>query len=225
MAAVTIGRVMMSPYDRAGAPFLSGLATCTSHLDTDEVIEIVRSRAGESELNDLLRHAVNRLVRSHDWIVEREVSDRDHRLSRVDLAMTETGSEMRFAWVEAKLKYASDAVDSPDVFINGGNSIAKDAGKLFARSTDTPAFLLTWVPYVSHSTNALRYGAGHSQGNDGWRVRLDLDRCRDACAALLHQFGDAHRVEVHSGTGKFGALVLDAWWTPVHPKGTTEKRD
>lgn len=216
---------MLTPYDRAGAPFLSGLATCTTHLETDEVIEIVRSRAGEAELNDLLRHAVNRLVRPQAWIVEREVSDRDHGLSRVDLAMTETGSGMRFAWVEAKLKYASDAVDSPDVFIDGGNSIAKDAGKLLARSTDTPAFLLTWVPYVSYSTYALRYGAGHSHGDDGWRVRLDLDQCRAASASLLRQFGDVERVEVHSGTGQFGALVLDAWWTPLAPQDTKAKRD
>lgn len=117
----------MSPHERASAPFLDGLANCTNHLSAGEVIEIVRSRAGEAELNDLLRHAVNRLVRPEGWIVEREVSDHSHGLSRVDLAMTETGSGMRFAWVESKLKYATDAVEAPEVFINGGNSIAKDA--------------------------------------------------------------------------------------------------
>lgn len=205
--------------DRAGAPFVSALAMCIDHLDTDEVIEVVRSRAGEAELNDLLRHSVNRLVRPRGWIVEREASDRREGLSRVDFAMTETGSDMRFAWVEAKLKYASDAVDSPDVFIDGGNSIARDAAKLGARSTDTPAFLLTWIPYINHSILALRYGAGHVRGEDGWRARLGLDQCREACGSLLSQFGDTRQVEVHVGTGQFGTLTLDAWWTPL-PRDT-----
>lgn len=215
----------MTPYERASAPFLAGLATCTNHLSTDEAIEIVRSRAGEPELNDLLRHAVNRLVRPEGWIVEREVSDPGHGLSRVDLAMTETGSGMRFAWVEAKLKYATDAVESPEVFINGGNSIAKDASKLLARPTITPRFLLTWIPHVRHSAFALRYGAGHDQGDDGWRARLDIDQCRDACAALLRQFGDTRRVEVHSGIGQFGEITLDAWWTSLLPAEESSNRD
>lgn len=205
----------MSPHERAGAPFLAGLATCTDHLNADEVIEIVRSRAGEAELNDLLRHAVNRRVRAEGWIVEREVSDRNHGLSRVDLAMTETGSGMRFAWVEAKLKYATDAIEAPEVFLGGGNSISKDASKLLASSLGTPRFLLTWVPYVRHSAYALRYGAGHNQGPDGWRARVDLDQCRNACAELLGQLGDPRRVEVRSERGQFGEIILDAWWTSL----------
>lgn len=210
--------MLATVYERASAPFVAGLVSCATHLSTDEMIEVVRSRAGEAELNDLLRHAVNRIVRPEGWIVEREVSDRREGLTRVDLAMTETGSGMRFAWVEAKLKYATDALESADVFINGGNSIAKDAAKLRARTTGTPAFLLTWVPHISHSAFALRYGAGHDQGDDGWRARLDLNMCRNACAALLSQFGDTQRVEVHSGVGTFGEITLDAWWTTL--KGT-----
>ena len=210
--------------ERASAPFLAGLVTCATHLSTDEIIEVVRSRAGEAELNDLLRHAVNRLVRPEGWIVEREVSDRRECLSRVDLAMTEPGSGMRFAWVEAKLKYATDAVESPDVFINGGNSIAKDASKLLARPTITPKFLLTWVPHVSHSAFALRYGAGHDQGDDGWRARLDVDQCRSACAALLRPLGHTQRVGVHSGVGQFGQVSLDAWWTSLLPTETASNQ-
>lgn len=217
--------MMATPYERAGAPFVAGLASCATHLGTDEVIEVVRSRAGEAELNDLLRHAVNRLVRPDGWIVEREVSDRTEGLARVDLAMTETGSGMRLAWVEAKLKYATDALESPEVFINGGNSIAKDVVKLRAYPTSTPRFLLTWVPHVSHSAFALRYGAGHDKGEDGWRARLDIDKCRDACAALLRQFGDTQRVEVHSGVGAFGEITLDAWWTALQPSAGSTVRD
>jgi hypothetical protein len=64
--------MLLTPSERASAPFLAGLQACTAHLDADDVIEIVRGRAGEAELNDLLRHAVNRLVRPEGWIVERE---------------------------------------------------------------------------------------------------------------------------------------------------------
>lgn len=207
--------MLSTPSGRAGAPFTDGLRTCTQHLDSDEVIEIVRSRAGEAELNDLLRHAVNRHVRSRDWIVEREVSDRRHGLSRVDLALTDTASGMRFAWVEAKLKYATDALEAPKVFIEGGNSIAKDAEVLLAGAAETPKFLLTWVPHVTHSAYRLRYGAGHDKHEDGWRARLTLEQCREACESLLASFGPTQRVEVHSGSGRFGSITLDAWWTPL----------
>jgi len=206
---------MLSLSERSSAPFVAGLKTCVDHLDPDEVIEIVRGRAGEAELNDLLRHAVNRLVRSQGWIVEREVSDRAHALSRVDLVMTETGSGMRFAWVEAKLKYATDAVESPEVFVDGGNSIAKDAMALMASPSQTPKFLLTWVPYVTHSSFRLRYGGGHDLGDDGWRARVELDQCRAACARLLSQYGEPRLVEVTAGVGQFGTISLDAWWTPL----------
>jgi hypothetical protein len=129
--------------------------------------------------------------------------------------MTETGSGMRFAWVEAKLKYATDAVESPEVFIEGGNSIAKDAKSLLAGSTHSPKFLLTWVPHVTHSEFRLRYGGGHDLGDDGWRARITVDQCRVACGALLSRFGEPRLTEVATGVGRFGAISLDAWWTPL----------
>lgn len=204
----------MCERENTSAPFVAGLATATDHLTVDEVIEIGRGRGGEAELNDLLRHAVTRLVRPHLWIVEREVSDRSHRLSRVDLALTETSSDERLAWVEAKMLYATDAVESPTYFIG---TIAKDAAKLRAGSSETPAFLLTWAFHLTHSAFQVRYGAGHVVDDDGWRTRLDVETCRAACGELLRQFGTSERVEVKSGTGDYGTITLDAWWTRLYP--------
>ena len=208
----------MYEWETASAPFRAGLTSCTDHLSVDELIEVVRSRGGEAELNDLLRHAVNRLVRPQHWIVEREVSDPTHRLSRVDLAMSETGSGMRFAWVEAKYRIATDAIENPGFFIDEPqNAIAKDVAKLRSAQTITPTFLLTWVVHLTHSAFRVRYGAGHDVTDDGWRTRLGLAECREACATLLGALGPTERVEVKSGTGTHGSITLDAWWTWVIP--------
>lgn len=205
----------MDAWEKASAPFFTGLAAATDHLTVDEVIEIGRGRGGEAELNDLLRHAVNRLVRPQSWLVEREVSDQTHRLKRVDLAMTETSSGMRLAWVEAKMHYATDAVESPTYVID---TIAKDAAKLRAGSSEAPAFLLTWLFHLAHTVFPVRWRAGHVVDEGGWRTRLDVATCRKACGELLvGQFGPTHRVEVKSGVGEYGTVTLDAWWTRLYP--------
>ena len=125
---------------------------------------------------------------------------------------------MRFAWVEAKYRIATDAIENPGFFIDGPqNAIAKDVAKLRSSQTTAPAFLLTWVVHLTHSAFRVRYGAGHDVADDGWRTRLGVDECREACGTLLGALGRTERIEVKAGTGRYGSITLDAWWTWVTP--------
>jgi len=101
-----------TPEQRAAAPFLAALLTCTDHLDDLAVYEVC-ARGSEPELNDLLRHATNSLVRPNDWLVQREQS-RKGLISRADLMMSDLPSGMVLALVEAKMVYSTDVIDAPD---------------------------------------------------------------------------------------------------------------
>lgn len=203
-------------YERASEPFLHALSTCADHLSIDELIEVCRTGGGESEMSDLLRHAANRLVRPHGWIVEREISDRGHGISRVDLALSDTGGP-RFGWIEAKMRYATDAVQAPDYILDDKNGLLRDVEKLRRATTAMPRFLLHWTPYLAHSVYKVRYANGHRFSDDGWRIGIPLEDCRAGWQSLLDKIGPTQRVEVKSGVGKYGEITLDAWWTWIHP--------
>lgn len=143
---------------RAAAPFLAALATCTNHLDDLEVFEVC-TRGGEAELNDLLRHATNRVVRPAQ-IVQREQT-RDRLITRADLMLTDTGSGMVWAVIEAKMVFSSDAVDAQGMW---QPRLAKDIAKLrrMPGPNPPPAFLLTWMPHFATLHRPLRYMRGHT---------------------------------------------------------------
>lgn len=196
----------MSPAtERAAQPIVDGLGTCTRHLSPDEVFEVC-SRGGEQELNDLLRHAVNRLVRPSHWIMQREQTRLG--IARVDLLLSEMGSGAVFAFVEAKMRYATDAVEAPDYV---WKSISGDVKKLLAAPPVVPIFFVMWAPYFAHARRVLRYGNGHDLSADGWRPRVSLEECRASMGALLGRAGEPTRVEVCSGTGEDGEITLDGW--------------
>lgn len=205
--------MLLDAGQRAAMPFLEALPACTDHLSDDELYEVCAS-GGEAELNDLLRHATNRLVRPQGWIVQREQT-KSGLYTRADITMTEMGSGMPFAVIEAKMFYASDVLDSPDRL---RAMLARDAAKLklIVDFGQPPAFLLVWVPYFGSVSRRLRYMKGHTSAGDGWTTRHALEDTRAATAGLLAELGDhVQSVHVRTTAGDDGSVVLDAHLVPL----------
>jgi len=192
---------------RAAKPFLEALPTCTDHLSDDELYEVCAS-GGEAELNDLLRHAANRLARPRGWIVQREQT-RPGLYNRVDITMSEMASDSPLAVLEAKMFYASDLLDITN---RCREMLARDAAKLkqVVELGQPPAFLLAWVPHYTTVNRKLRHMKGHRPTSDGWTPRHDLDETRSAATRLLADFGDVQRVHVRTTSGYDGSVVLEA---------------
>lgn len=202
---------MVNAAQRAAAPFLQALAQCTDHLDDLEVFEVC-TRGGEAELNDLLRHAANRIVRP-DQIVQREQSRRG-LIARADLTLTDAGSGMLWAVIESKMVYSTDAVDAQGMW---GPKFAKDVAKL-TRIPDPnlPGFLLTWMPHFATLRRPLRYMRGHSADGDGFAALRTVDEARDAVEGWLDTHGvRAPRVTVREADSTDGHFTLDAYLTLI----------
>lgn len=203
-----------SPQGRASAHFLNALLTCTDHLDDLAVYEVC-ARGSEPEMNDLMRHATNTLVRPHGWIVQREQS-RTGLISRADLMMSDLPSGMVLAILEAKMVYSTDVIDAPDLWMPGFD---RDATKLAAAGgTDsrTPRFLLTWVPHFAVVRRRLRYMAGHRLTGEQWFGMHTLGQSRSAMTAALTRWGSGtQHVQVRESRSVDGDLTLDAYLTPV----------
>lgn len=194
------------PVERAGEPLVDGLRSCCDHLQDDEVYEIC-SRGGEAELNDLLRHAINREIRPLGWISQREQSRSG--MPRVDLLISDMGSGMPFGVVEAKMCYATDAVESVKMV---RSHVDGDVAKLSRVDPIVPRFFLMWAPYFAVVRRPLRYMAGHVAHGDEWLPRLELDQVRQAMQALLVSATTTpQHVVVRSCNGTDGKLTLDAW--------------
>lgn len=191
-----------TPVDRAASPLMQALRSCTDHLEDDEVYEVC-ARGGEQELNDLLRHAANRIVRPDGWIVQREQSRTGVR--RADLLMSDLGSGAPFAVIEAKMRYVTDAVESQDYVAKG---LRSDAAKLTNVRALVPRFLLVWAPYFAVVRRRLRWMAGHDAAREGWLPRVSLDECR---TGLLVAVGaQPALVTVRTTDSSDGQLTLDA---------------
>ena len=203
-----------TPEQRASAPFLAALLTCTDHLDDLAVYEVC-ARGSEPELNDLLRRATNSLVRPNDWIVQREQS-RKGVISRADLMMSDLPSGMVLAILEAKMVYSTDVIDAPDLWTP---AFDRDVTKLAASGetgSHTPRFLLTWVPHFTTVRRRLRYMAGHRLVGEQWSSVHTLGQTRTAMAAALARLGtDVRRVQVRESSSVDGDLTLDAYLTAV----------
>lgn len=206
--------VVAGPYERAAAPFVAALSRCLDDLSIDEVYEICRT-GSEPELNDRLRHAVNRLVRSQGWLCEREASR--GQLKRVDLHLLERGSGMTFAMVEGKMRLASDLARNTAWVVDGRNGLAADVAKLAQAGPNVPTFILLWTPYFALARWGLRYKRWTAPTDEGVVPLDSLEQCREATAAALHALSDGPRwhVEVCSGEGNDAALTLDAWLLAV----------
>lgn len=202
------------PYEKAAEPFLAALQRCLDGLTTDEVYEICRT-GSEPELNDRLRHAVNRLVRPQGWWCEREASR--GALRRVDLHLLEAGSGMTFAMVEAKMRYATDVFHATGWVVDGRNGLAGDVRKLSKAGPNVPTFILFWIPYIALARRGLKYKRWTTVTEDGLVPDVPLEQCREAAAAALHRLSDGPRwhVEVHNGEGEDAVLTLDAWLVAV----------
>lgn len=198
--------------ERAAEPFVAAFPRMTAHMSIDEVYEVCRS-GGEQELNDLLRHAANRIVKRRGWIVEREKTGFGR--SRVDIFMADRASRMPFAWIEAKMRYATDAVMSPTYVGMGKNGIGLDVEKFRRAPSEAPSFILVWAPYFEVVRLPLRYMRGHAKAADGWTAKLGLEECRDAMGRMLGDVGATTMTTVVSGEGVDGFLTLDAWLTEV----------
>ncbi|AXH95977.1 hypothetical protein [Ornithinimicrobium avium] len=206
--------VIAGPCERAAAPFVAALPHCLDGLTTDEVYETCRTSA-EPELNDRLRHAVNRLVRPQGWLCEREATR--GQLRRVDLHLVEMGSGMTFAAVEAKMRYATDLARATDWVVNGRNGLAADVAKLAKAGPNVPTLILLWTPYIALARWGLRYKRWTTATEEGLVPLDSLEQCREATAGALHALSDGPRwhVEVHRGEGKDAELTLDAWLLAV----------
>ncbi|MGC5583829.1 hypothetical protein [Ornithinimicrobium sp. W1665] len=198
----------------------TGIRTCTSHLEPDDLLEVFRGRSGEAELNDLLRHALNRSVRERGWVAEREVTDGVEGLRRVDLAVTDTSRgwtrPARVAWIEAKLQYPANAFISPGMFTGlAGKSSAADEHRLAAAATSTPKYLLTWVPHLARSVRPIKYARGHIRRGDEWVSNPAYDQWREVGTRLLEGLGSTRVLTIREERGSSGDLTLDAWVTRI----------
>lgn len=204
----------MSPGEGAAGPFVSALPHCLEGLSTDEVFEIRRT-GSEPELNDRLRHAVNRQVRANGWLCEREA--RVGPLRRVDLHLVEMGSGMTFAAVEAKMRYAIEVAQDPDGVVNSSKGLAADMRKLAQAGPNMPTFLLLWAPYIALARRRLKYARWTTPTDDGLVPNLSLEECREKTFELMNRLseGPCSHVEVHSGEGEDATLTLDAWLLAV----------
>jgi hypothetical protein len=117
------------------------LSQALANLSADEVYEI-GARGGEGELNDLLRHSLNRLVRGRGWLAQREVNL--DQVKRVDLAITRPSSTGTVVAIESKMLYLTDAVDAPGLV---AMRVAPDARKLRVLASTVPSLLLMYSPY------------------------------------------------------------------------------
>ena len=203
------------PEQRAAAPFLAALPSCTDHLDDLAVYEVC-ARGSEPELNDLLRHATNTRVRPNDWIVQREQS-RTGLISRADLMMTDLPSGIVVAILEAKMVYSTDVLDAVGLWLP---AFERDVTKLAAAagtSTPPPRFLLTWVPHFAVVRRRLRYMAGHRPAGEGWFSVHDLGETRTGVTAALSRLGTGtQHVQVRESSSADGDLILDAYLTVVN---------
>lgn len=206
------------PEQRAVAPFLQALATCTDHLDDLEVFEVC-TRGGEAELNDLLRHATNRIVRPHQ-IVQREQT-RPDLISRADLMLTDTGSGgMVWAVIEAKMVFSTDVIDARPLW---EPKLVKDIGKLtrMRGPNPPPAFLLTWMPHFATLHRPLRYMRGHTPTPHGHNAIHDITTARQTLETWLDRHGNrAPRVTVRDAQSIDGHVILDAYLTAIPTEST-----
>jgi hypothetical protein len=126
------------------------------------------------------------------------------------MMMTEVDSGAICAVVEAKMRYATDAVESA---LYSRSGIVADFEKLTKVPEQIPRFLLVWAPYFSVVCRRLRWMAGHQRVDDGgWRPRIGLDECRQATKAILDALpAQPTLAPVREADGEDGQLALDAW--------------
>lgn len=195
---------MIDPFAQS---FLSALEVCTQHLDAEEVFEVC-SRGGEQELNDLLRHAVNRIVRPMDQRVQREQTRPG--VSRADLMLSDLGSGSILAILEAKMRYMTDAIESPE---HVRSAVRLDLKKLAGMAGTIPCLFLMWSPYFALMHRTIRWMAGHDQQGVDWKPRRPMQECVDAMTELLAVEGacPVTRVRVREASGDDGDVTLFAW--------------
>jgi hypothetical protein len=182
------------------------LSKCTNHLCANEVYDIC-ARGGEGELNDLLRHALNRRIRHPEgWICQREQRRVDLVVSELPSAAGTPGRQL--AAIESKFRYST----RPD----RGSYMRKmlsDVDKLGAMDPTLERKFLLWSPYLSVVRRSIYYMDGHQPAEDGTYVpRWPIEYCRDAMEEILQtRSGDLDRVGVRKAEGSDGSLVLDAY--------------
>ncbi|MBW8173415.1 hypothetical protein K0651_10215 [Ornithinimicrobium sp. Arc0846-15] len=192
---------------------LEAIRMCTNGLSDDEIYEVCSS-GGEGELNDLLRHAANRIVRSQGWIVQREQT-RPGLFKRVDITVSDRKSLEPMTVIEAKMFYASDLLDIPRQV---DAKLEADAAKLepIVDAGRAEGYLLVWVPYYSQVRRDIRHLGGHIAGSDGWSTRYSLESTEKAAAELLGGYGGPIRSSrIRSTDSEDGSLVLDAYLVPL----------
>lgn len=206
--------MLSSGTEMVSAPLQQALPRCTDHLSDDETYEVCARGGGEAELNDMLRHSMNKIVRQDGWLVQRERTI-PKLISRADLLVVDANGDPVSA-IESKMFYATDAVDIPN---NYRTSINRDAAKLRRARENAPAlpvFLLVWVPYFPEVRRLLRYMKGHVINEGRLVSKYDLDTTREATRRILANVtggSESTLVEVRRGSGEDGSLILDAYVT------------
>lgn len=192
---------------------ITGLRRCLDGLDADEIYDICRS-GSEPELNDRLRHAVNKVVRADGGLCEREGSHGP--LRRVDLRLVDTTvgrNGFTVALIESKMRYGVDVAFANDWVVNGRNGLAGDLAKLAKAGANVPTYLLLWSPYIERARRPLKYPRWTRRIEDGQVPDISLADCRAATNDMLALLsaGPRWHVEVYTGRRQDADFTLDAW--------------